>query len=501
MTATMRADLEPRGLFEPEYGHFIGGQWLSSRSGRRIDVTSPATGRSLAYIQQGSSEDVQLAVAAASEAFRGWSVSSLEQRRDLLLELGRRLEARKSDFAMMETLDNGKPISESLQFDLPAAIENFYFFAGSLTALRGETIVQPDSTTMIYREPLGVCAQIIPWNVPLVMMAAKIAPALAAGNTVVLKPSEVCCLSVLEFFREVSDVLPPGVVNVVTGYGDEVGEPLVSHPAVRKVALTGSRDTARKVMDYARVNLIPQTFELGGKSASIICEDADIEAAAEGVVASTIFNKGEVCLAASRVFVHETLHDEFLERVAQKLKSIRIGDPTDTRTQLGPQASKAQYERVCRYLELGLSEGANAYTGGAAAEVAGFPHGFFIQPTLFSGVENTMKIAQDEIFGPVSCVIPWKNEEDVVRQVNATRYGLAGGIWSRNVSRVQRLSRGLEAGVIWVNRYYNFISGMPVGGYKESGFGREGCLQTLDHYSQLKTVVIDLDERAKGHFS
>lgn len=410
------------------------------------------------------------------------------------------MRARIQDYAMLESLNNGKPLMEAMHFDLPMAIEQFEMFAGSAFHLHGESISTPTALGIVHREPLGVCAQIIPWNVPLIMMAAKIAPALAAGNTIVLKPSEIVCLGVMEFFKQMADIIPPGVVNVITGYGPNIGEALVTHPKVRKVAFTGSRPTAQKLIQYASVNVIPQTMELGGKSANIVCEDADLDAAAEGAAMSVVLNKGEVCLAGSRVFVHEKIKDAFLEKFQANLRKVKLGDPTDPTTQMGPQASKMQLDKISSYLELGPKEGATLLMGGKAAKVSGFDKGYFIEPTIFTDVKNNMRIAQEEIFGPVSTVITWKDDEEVVRMANDTTYGLGGGLWTQNLRRAHKITQAIETGTIWVNRYYNFVPGMPVGGYKQSGFGREFAQEVLHHYTLTKSVIINLEEGSIGVF-
>lgn len=486
--------------FKREYGHFINGEWVSGSSGETIDMLNPATGEVLSKIQSGNPADVDRAVKAAAAAFPKWSQSSPAERQELLSEIVRRLKARLSDYAMMETLNNGKPVRESMYFDMPTAIQQFELFAGAAYHLHGETIDYPDAIGMVHREPIGVCAQIIPWNVPMIMMASKIAPALAAGNTIVLKPAETVCLSLLEFFDEMKDIIPPGVVNVITGFGPNVGEALVTHPEVRKVAFTGSIPTARKVVQYASVNVIPQTLELGGKSAHIICGDADIDAAVESAIMSTVLNKGEVCLAGSRLFLHESIQDEFLEKFKTGLEAIRQGDPTDPATQLGAQASKMQLDKVCGYLDLAVKEGATVYTGGARASGNGLDQGNFVQPTIFTNVTNDMRIAQEEIFGPVTCVISWKDEDDMLRQANQTTYGLAGGVWTKDIARAHRIARTLQTGTVWINRYYNLKPGMPVGGYKQSGFGREFCFDVLNHYTITKSVILNLQEGRMGMF-
>lgn len=485
---------------KPEYGHLIGGEWVSSSGGETIELLNPATGGVLTRIQAGTPADIERAVAAAKAAFPKWSQSSPSERQELLMEIARRLKARTNDYAAFETLNNGKPIRESLFFDLPHAIGQFELFAGAAFGLHGETLDYPDAIGIVHREPLGVCAQIIPWNVPLLMMACKVAPALAAGNTVVLKPAETVCLAVMEFFREMADIIPPGVVNVVTGYGAAVGEALVTHPDVRKVAFTGSVVTARRIIQYASHNIIPQTLELGGKSAHIVCADGDIDAAVESAAMSTVFNKGEVCLAGSRLFLHSAIQEEFLHKFKTLLSQIRQGDPMDPSTQLGAQASKMQMDKVEGYLRLAVEEGATVEIGGERASDGALAQGHFVQPTIFTNVTNDMRIAQEEIFGPVTAVISWDDENEMLAQANNTTYGLAGGVWTRDIARAHRIARKLETGTVWVNRYYNLKLNMPLGGYKQSGFGREFSHDVLNHYTQTKSVVINLQDGRLGVF-
>lgn len=373
-------------VFQSEYGHFIGGEWVGGDSGKTIEQINPATGQVLGRIQAGNARDVERAVAAAQSAFPKWSATTAGERQAVLIEMARRMRARIGDYALMETLNNGKTITEATYWDIPIAAQQFDLFAGAAYSLTGETRDYADAIQFVHREPLGVCAQIIPWNVPLLMMAAKIAPAIAAGNTVVLKPAESSCLSVLEFMKEMADVIPPGVVNVVTGYGADVGEALVTHPNVRKVAFTGSVPTARKIIQYASHQIIPQTMELGGKSAQIVCRSADIDAAVEGAALSTIFNKGEVCLAGSRVFVHQSVKEEFTEKLVRTLESVRVGDPLDPATQLGALASRAQYDKVLGYFDIGRDEGARVATGARKLTPSGVEKGFFVTPTVFDGV-------------------------------------------------------------------------------------------------------------------
>ena len=485
-------------LYRDEYGHFINGEWVAGSSGETIDLLNPTYGTVLAKIPSGNAQDVEAAVSAASAALPAWANTSPSERQAILIEIANRLEKRSADFALLETLNNGKVITDSMYFDMPGVIEQFKLFAGAAHTLKGQSFDRPDALGIVHREPIGVVAQIIPWNIPMLMVATKIAPAMAAGCTIVLKPAETVCLSIMEFFEEMKDVIPPGVVNVVNGYGQNVGEALVTHPDVRKVSFTGSRPTAQKIIQYAAVNMIPQTMELGGKSANIVCADADIDAAVESAIMTTVFNKGEVCLAGSRLFLHEAIQDEFLEKLKSGLENIRIGDPTDPATQLGPQASVMQRDKICGYLELGPQEGANVLTGGGRATGDNLNAGNFVQPTVFTNVNNDMRIAQEEIFGPVTCAISWNDEDELLRQVNDSVYGLAGGLWTRDLAAAHRITRNMDTGIIWVNRYYNLVSGMPLGGYKQSGFGREFSHDLLDYYTTTKSVVINLQEGKLG---
>lgn len=494
------ADSLARRLFKPEYGHFIGGQWLAGESGQTIPLYNPATGHELARIASGNALDVERAVEAAHNAFPAWSKSTALERQRLLIAIAERLKARLDEYAAMESLNNGKTLGEAKRFDLPAVITRFELFAGAAFSLAGKTLDYPDAIGLVHREPYGVVAQIIPWNVPLLMMAGKIAPALASGNTVVLKPAETVCLSVLEFFREMADLIPPGVVNVVTGYGAEVGPVLVQHPLVRKVAMTGSGATGRAILGYSAKHIIPATLELGGKSANIVFADADREAALEGAILSTVFNKGEVCMAGSRLLIERRIYDEFTTLLAERLRKIRLGDPLDPATQMGPQASRAQYEKVLTYLDLGPKEGARALCGGGPAQVPGLPLGLFVQPTLFTQATNAMRIAREEIFGPVTSAIPFDDEAEAIRIANDSPYGLAGGVWTRDLARAHRVARALETGTVWLNRYYNQKPNLPFGGYKESGIGIETCQEMLDQYTHRKTVVVNLAEAPLGLF-
>lgn len=488
-------------LFQAQYGHYINGEWVASSSGELIEQFNPATGELLGCIQSGNATDAARAVQAAADAFPKWSRTDAAKRQEILQEISRRLKARASDFARMESANNGKHIMEATHFDIPQSTMVYDYFAGAPHfAMSGRIEDFGDMLVSVYRQAIGVCVQIIPWNVPLLMTALKIAPALACGNTIVLKPAETTCLSVLEFMKEIADLLPPGVLNILTGYGARVGEALVTNPLVRKVAFTGSTATGRKIIEYAAKNIIPQTIELGGKSAQIICKSADLDAAVEGVTASTIFNKGEVCLAGSRVFVHESVKADFMERLVAQIKRIRIGDPSQPSTQLGAQASRAQFEKIKSYLALAQEEGAVAVTGGKAATVAGLPNGYFIEPTILDGVRNNMRVAQEEIFGPVTAVISWTDEDEVLRQANDSSFGLGGGVWTREINQAHRLARNIDTGCVWINRYYNMRPGIAMGGFKQSGFGREHSYDVLEAYTIKKSVVLNLQEGKVGFF-
>ena len=479
------------------FGQFINGEWIEGNSGETIMLSDPTTRKPIGSIQAGDAVDVQRAVDAAHAAFPKWSTSTAAARQQLLLGLAATIRKRLLDYAVMDTLNNGKPIFESF-LHVSTAADIFDYYAGAAYHLNGEVIDQQDTTILIHREAIGVVAQIIPWNSQMTMAAMKLAPALVAGCTVVLKPAETVCLAVLEFIKDAAALIPPGVLNVVTGYGPAVGEPLVTHAKVRKVSFTGSRETARKIIQYASVNIIPQTMELGGKSANIICADADLDAAAESVVMSTVMNKGEVCFAGTRTYVHKGIHEAFMEKVTALLAGVRQGDPIDPAIQIGPQSSKSQFDRVNGYIDLGRTEGAVLAAGGHPAKIAGLEHGLFIQPTLFTHVDKGMRIAREEIFGPVTAVFEWDDEADLLRDVNDHEYGLGGGVWTKDLARAHRMSRAMETGTVWINRYYNIRTGQSLGGYKQSGFGRENSFETLNDYTVTKSVVINLAEGPIG---
>jgi acyl-CoA reductase-like NAD-dependent aldehyde dehydrogenase len=490
----MMAEARPkRNPFQPEYGHFIGGEWVASESKETFEVINPATGEVLARVQSGDERDVDKAVAAARRALESWGKTAAADRAQVLLEIAHRLERRKEEFALMEALDVGKPIREPLFFDIPFCVDHYRYFAAAARMLGGETMRVGDDLVMIEYEPIGVCAQIIPWNAPLSMVALKLAPALAAGNTVVLKPAEQACLSVLEFVKEISDLVPPGTINVVTGFGPTAGAPLARHPGVNKIAFTGETVTGRLIIQYSSENIVPVTLELGGKSPFIVFPDADVDQAVEALALNLCVQAGQMCAQGSRVFVHEDIYDTFVEKAVERVRRIRMGDPTDLQTELGPLISAEQREKVLNYIEIGKGEGARLLCGGGRPRGELFDRGFYVEPTLFGDVNNSMRIAQEEIFGPVLGILRWRDYEQMIQQANDVIYGLAAGVWTNDLRRAHETARRLQAGMVWINCYFHFKSGAPIGGYKKSGFGREAGLETLKyHYSQTKSMVVAL---------
>ncbi|HTW89510.1 MAG TPA: aldehyde dehydrogenase family protein [Candidatus Binataceae bacterium] len=487
----------PRVNLSPLYNHFIGGEWVPSRSGETFETVNPATLEVLSRVQNGTADDVNLAVAAAQEAFKFWGQSSPQERSAVLLKIADRLEAKLDHFAAIEAINNARPIREYVAFDLPMAIEQFRFFAAAIRLLEGNSTTVPGGMRYTLHEPMGVVGQIIPWNVPLIMTAMKIAPALAAGNTVVIKPAEQTPLSILELVKEIQDVIPPGVLNVITGFGPSAGAPLAQHPGIRKVAFTGETTTGRLILQYASENIIPATLELGGKSPGVIFPDCDLERAVEGTIAGICAFNGQQCIAASRLFLHEEIREPFIEKLVGKMKKIVIGDPLDPNTQLGALVSKEQYDRVMGYIELGKQEGARVLCGGHRAEIPGFD-GYFVAPTVFDRVNNRMRIAQEEIFGPVLSVITWKDYDQMIEQANDIAYGLAGAIWTNDLKMAHQTAQALQTGTVWINRFANFNAGSPFGGYKKSGIGRELAFETLGHYTQSKSITIDYGSGALG---
>lgn len=485
-------------LLKPALGSggrlLIGGDWREATSGKRFRTINPATGDTLLEVAEGDAPDVDLAVHAARQAFDGtWGKMSASERGRLIWKLGDLLAQKAAEVAQLETLDTGKAIWESSKVDLPLAVDTLYYYAGAATKLEGHTIpVSGPYFSYTLREPLGVVGLIVPWNFPLLLAVRKVAPALAAGNTVVLKPAEETPLSALRLGELALEAgIPPGVINVVPGFGPTAGATLVAHPGVAAIAFTGEATTGQLIMQNAARTLKKVSLELGGKSPNIVFADAELEAAARGAMFAIFYNKGEVCTAGSRLFVEKSVHRAVLDKVVERAQKYPQGDPFDPKTRLGPQTSEAQIEKIARYVDIGKKEGARLVTGGEPARV-GNGRGFFWKPTIFDGVTNDMTIARDEIFGPVLSVIEFEDFDQMLTQANDTFYGLAAGVWTRDIKKAHRAARALQAGTVWINAYNLYDAASPYGGYKGSGFGRESGMAGLEFYTQTKSVWVDL---------
>jgi len=475
---------------------FIANEWRPSTSGKTMPVVNPATEEVIAEVASADRSDVDAAVAAARTALNGpWSVLSARERGRLVRQLGERLMARADDIARLETLHNGKPISESRHIEIPAAAECFEYFGGWSDKVTGETIpVKGNHLTYTLREPVGVVAAIVPWNFPLLLAAWKVAPALACGNTVILKPASQTPLTALALGELALEAgFPPGVLNIVTGAGSTVGQALVEHPGIDKIAFTGDTSTGKGIMRSAAETLKKITLELGGKSPNIVLPDADIEAAIRGATMGIFYGKGEVCAAGSRLLVDRSIKDEFVDKLAARAKKMTAGDPMDPKTRFGAISSRKQLEAVLDYIESGKQEGATLVAGGARTDI-GTGKGYFLQPTVFADVTASMRISREEIFGPVLATIDFADLDEAIAKANDTPYGLAAGIWTRDIKKAHYVARKLQAGTVWVNTYNVYDTAAPFGGYKQSGFGREMSAHALEHYTQIKTVWVDLNQ-------
>jgi aldehyde dehydrogenase len=489
-----------------QYDNYIGGRWIAPASGQYFDNVTPVTGEVLCGIARSNADDVNKAIDAAHAARAAWGRTSTTERGRLLERIAQRIEDNLELLATVETWDNGKPIRETMAADLPLMVDHFRYFAGVIRAEEG-TISEIDATTVAYHynEPLGVVGLIIPWNFPLLMAAWKLAPALAAGNTVVLKPAEQTPLSILVFMGLIEDILPPGVLNIVNGFGLEAGKPLASSPRIKKIAFTGETTTGRLIMQYASQNLIPVTLELGGKSPNIFFEDvmreddAFFDKSLEGF-AMFALNQGEVCTCPSRALVQESIYDRFMERAIKRVEAIKQGSPLDKNTMIGAQASSEQLEKILSYMDIGRQEGAKLLTGGKRAELQGdLAGGFYVQPTVFEG-HNKMRIFQEEIFGPVVSVTTFKTEDEALEIANDTLYGLGAGVWTRDMNRAFNFGRGIEAGRVWTNCYHLYPAHAAFGGYKQSGIGRENHKMMIHHYQQTKNVLVSYSPNKLGFF-
>ncbi|HMV53959.1 MAG TPA: aldehyde dehydrogenase family protein [Rhodocyclaceae bacterium] len=492
--------------YKAKYDNFIGGKWVAPVKGEYFDVITPISGKVYTKAARSTAEDIELALDAAHAAADKWGRTAPAERAAVLLKIADRLEQNLEALAYAETVDNGKPIRETLNADIPLAVDHFRYFAGCVRAQEG-ALSEIDEKTVAYHfhEPLGVVGQIIPWNFPILMAAWKLAPALGAGNCVVLKPAESTPISILVLAELIADIVPPGVLNIVNGFGREAGMPLATSKRIAKIAFTGSTATGRVIAQAAANNLIPATLELGGKSPNIFFadvmdkDDAFLDKAIEGLVLFA-FNQGEVCTCPSRALIQESIYDRFIERAVKRVAAIKQGSPLDTDTMMGAQASSEQMSKIQSYLQLGKDEGAQVLIGGARAQLDGdLADGYYIQPTLFKG-HNKMRIFQEEIFGPVLAVTTFKDEAEALAIANDTLYGLGAGVWSRNGNVAYRMGRAIKAGRVWTNCYHAYPAHAAFGGYKESGIGRETHKMMLDHYQQTKNLLVSYSENKLGFF-
>ncbi len=503
LTTTANAVEKPK--FKDQYDNFIGGKWTAPVRGEYFENLSPVDGQSFTKVARSTEEDIELALDAAWAAAPSWNASSATTRSNLLLKIADVMEANLEALARAETWDNGKALRETRAADLPLAIDHFRYFAGVIRAEEGSVSeLDANTVSMNILEPLGVVAQIIPWNFPLLMASWKIAPALAAGNCIVLKPAEQTPVGIMILMELIEGILPPGVLNVVNGFGIEAGKPLASSPRVNKVAFTGETTTGQLIMQYASKNIVPVTLELGGKSPNIFFEsvmDADddfFDKCLEGAVMFAL-NQGEVCTCPSRILVQESIYERFMERVVERTKAIKLGHPLDPSTMMGAQASNDQYEKILRYIEIGKEEGCEVLAGGGAAYNEGLEGGYYIKPTILKG-NNKMRVFQEEIFGPVVCVTTFKDEAEALEIANDTLYGLGASVWTRDMHQAYQISRAVKAGRVWVNCYHAYPAHAPFGGYKKSGIGRETHKMMLSHYRQTKNMLISYDKKALGFF-
>ena len=482
---------------QPSYKLFIDGEFVGAEGGASLDVFNPATGEKISKIADASKADVDRAVAAARKAFESFRRTSVYERSALLNKIADVLEQNAEFIATVETIDNGKPIRETRAVDVAWSIEHFRYFAGVILGEEGSAnMLKERYLSVVLREPIGVVGQIVPWNFPFLMGAWKLAPLLAAGDTCVFKPSSETSLSILEFIRLIAPLLPKGVINVVTGKGSKAGEFVRTHKGLDKLAFTGSTEVGRGIALAAAQKIIPATLELGGKSANIIFDDCDFDVAIDGVQLGILFNQGQVCCAGSRIFVQEGIYDKFVPALVEKFKRIKVGDPLDPNTQMGCQINKKQADKILEYVKIGVEEGAKIAVGGkrhSAGEA-------FVEPTLLVDVRNDMRVAQEEIFGPVGVVIKFKDQDELVRMANDSLYGLGGAVFTRDIAKALTVARLLETGRVWVNTYNQIHAGAPFGGYKESGIGRETHKMILDHYTQTKNIYIDTISKPSGSY-
>lgn len=484
-----------------KYQLYINGEWKDASDGATIKTYNPANGEFLAEIADATNNDVDEAILAAKEAFKTWGKTTPVERAAVLNKIADIIDENAEFLATVETMDNGKPIRETTGADIPLAADHFRYFAGVIRAEEGtSTMIDENTLNLILREPIGVVGQIVPWNFPFLMAAWKLAPVLAAGDVSVFKPSSTTSLSVLELMKLLEGVVPKGVINIITGKGSKSGEYLQHHKGLDKLAFTGSTEVGREVGISAAQNLIPSTLELGGKSANIFFSDADMNIALEGIQLGILFNQGQVCSAGSRIFVQEDFYDEFIEKAVAAFEKVKVGNPLEPSTQMGAQVSEQQLKKILSYVEIGKNEGATVATGGERYVEGDAANGYFMKPTLLVNVTNDMRVAREEIFGPVGVVIKFKTIDEVIEMANDSDYGLAGGVFTKDINKAIRVARGIRTGRIWVNTYNTFPAGASFGGFKDSGIGRETHKVILDHYSQMKNIIINLSEKPGGMY-
>ena len=491
----MKANLDAR------YDLYINGQWVPASDGKVFTAYNPATGEKLAECAEATKEDVDAAVKAAWAAFPAWRDMGIAERAGILEKIADIIDENAELLATIESMDNGKPIRETMAIDVPYSSDHFRYFAGAIRVEEGKaSVLDGNMMSLILREPIGVVGQIVPWNFPFLMAAWKLAPALAAGNCIVFKPSSTTSLSVLTLVKLIGHLLPPGVLNVVTGGGSRSGQYMLDHPGFRKLAFTGSTEVGLDVAKAAADKLIPATLELGGKSANIYFDDCKWDMAIDGLQLGILFNQGQVCCAGSRVFVQEGIYDKFVEAAVKAFNSVNVGDPLDPNTQMGAQVDQGQLRKIMSYVNLAKEEGATIACGGEPYTDGACANGSFMKPTLIVNATNDMRVAQEDIFGPVDVVIKFKTEEEVIAMANDSVYGLGGAVWTRDINRAIRVARGVETGRMWVNTYNQIPSGAPFGGYKQSGIGRETHKVILEHYTQQKNIMINLNETPSGFY-
>ncbi|MCA2501254.1 aldehyde dehydrogenase family protein [Staphylococcus xylosus] len=488
-----------KNYLDENYGLFINGEFVKGHSDEKLEVKNPATGETLSHITKANEKDVDTAVAAAQEAFESWSLTSKTERANLLRQISNKMMENKEKIATIETLNNGKPIRETSGIDIPYAARHFNYFASVIETHEGSVNdIDKDTMSIIRHEPIGVVGAVVAWNFPMLLASWKIAPAIAAGNTIVIQPSSSTPLSLLEVAKIFQEILPKGVVNVVTGKGSESGNAIFNHEGVNKLSFTGSTNVGYQVAEAGAKRIVPATLELGGKSANIILDDANLDLAVEGIQLGILFNQGEVCSAGSRLLVQEGIYDKLISRLKEAFSNIKIGDPLDEKTQMGSQTSQEQMEKIQSYITYAEQSNAEILTGGKRITNDGLDNGYFLEPTLIAVKDNADKLAQEEIFGPVLTIIKVKDDEEAIKIANDSEYGLAGGVFSQDITRALNIAKAVKTGRIWINTYNQVPEGAPFGGYKKSGIGRETYKEALSNYQQVKNIFIDTSNELKG---